>query len=135
VRRPSRWPALAAAVVLAGTLAAALVVDHGRSGSAAARSPATLPPPSRVRVDVLDGGGDSGFTRQLAGRIGSFGYRVEHVTKAGRIGYRRTAVYFEPGGQALAHRLASQLGCRTVSPLPGGNNPRRLVVIAGSVAC
>jgi LytR cell envelope-related transcriptional attenuator/Helix-turn-helix domain len=134
-RRLGRWLALLAAAVLAGTLATALVVALGGSDSTAARPPAILPPPEHVPVDVLNGGGDSDFTRQLAGRIGSLGYRVEHVTKAGRLGYRRTAVYFKPGGQALAHRLASQLGCGTVSPLPGGNNPRRLVVIAGSAEC
>ena len=35
------------------------------------------------------------------------------------------------GGEAYARRLADQLGCGTVSPLPGGNDPHRLVVIAG----
>ena len=39
--------------------------------------------------------------------------------------------HVERGGAAAAQRLASQLGCGTVSPLPGGTNARRLVVIAG----
>src|SRR5256885_1069093 len=93
--------------------------------------------PWKVTVDVLNGDGDINYTRQLADRVGSFGYRLGHVTKAGRFNYQRTFVYFEPGGVELAKRLATQLGCGTVSPLPGGRNARRLVVIAGppSAAC
>ena len=68
---------------------------------------------------------------QLASHVGSFGYRIGHVMRAGRFGYKQTVIYFEPGGEAAARRLASQLGCGTVSPLPGGHDPRRLVVIAG----
>ena len=67
----------------------------------------------------------------------SFGYRLGHVTKANRFDYPKTVVYFEPGGQTAAQRLASQLGCASVSPLPGGRNAHRLVVITGppSAAC
>ena len=131
-----RWIAAGAAAVLVATLATALAFAIGGSSSPAGKA-ATLPPPWRVPVDILNGGGDINFTRQLATRVGSFGYRIERVTRAGRFGYRQTVVYFEPGGEALARRLASQLGCGTVSPLPGGKNPRRLVVIAGppSAAC
>jgi hypothetical protein len=63
--------------------------------------------------------------------VGSFGYRIGHVTKANRFDYPRTVVYFEPGGEAFGRRLASQLGCGTVSPLPGGTDRRRLVVVTG----
>jgi urease beta subunit len=52
------------------------------------------------------------------------------VTKANRFDYSETAVYFEPGGEAYGRRLAEQLGV-PARPLPGGNKPRRLVVIAG----
>ena|SRR5437660_6507053 len=136
-RRPfGRWIAAGAAAVLLAVLATALAFALGGAGSPAGKA-ATLPPPWRVPVDVLNGGGDINFTRQLASKVGSFGYRIEHVTRAGRFDYRGTVVYFEPGGEALARRLSSQLGCGTVSPLPGGKNPRRLVVIAGppTAAC
>jgi hypothetical protein len=136
-RALGRWLAAGATAVLVATLATALFFALGRSDTSGNRSAPTLPPPWRIPVDVLNGGGDINFTRQLASKVGSFGYRIQHVTRAGRFGYRRTVVYFEPGGEALARRLASQLGCGTVSPLPGGSNPRRLVVIAGppSAAC
>ena len=133
-RRPiGRWIAGGGAVVLLGVLATALFLAFGRGSSPAfaGRSAASLPPPWRYTVDVLNGDGDINYTRRLADRVGSFGYRLGHVTKANRFGYKQTVVYFERGGQAAARRLASQLGCGTVSPLPGGTNARRLVVIAG----
>jgi hypothetical protein len=134
-RRPlGRWLAVSAAAALVTVLTLALVgalERNGRRSPAAERAAAELPPPWKVAVDVLNGGGDINYTRTLASRIGAFGYRIEHVTKANRFDYRETSVYFEPGGAPLARRLASQLGCGTTRPLPGGKNPRRLVVIAG----
>jgi transcriptional regulator with XRE-family HTH domain len=132
-RRPvGRWAAAAAAavVVVAATVVFAVGVgDHARSASA--KRLASLPPPWKVSVDVLNGSGDINYTRRVASRVGSFGYRIAHVTKAGRFDYRDTAVYFEPGGEALGQRLGSQLGGVQARPLPGGNDPRRLVVIVG----
>src|SRR6266576_435870 len=133
-RRPiGRWIAAGGAVVLLGVLATALVLAFGRGSNPTfgGHAAATLPPPWKFTVDVLNGDGDINYTRQLADRVGSFGYRLGHVTKANRFGYKQTVVYFQPGGQAAAQRLASQLGCGIVSPLPGGTNPRRLVVVAG----
>jgi transcriptional regulator with XRE-family HTH domain len=128
----ARWIAAAAGAVVAGVLATALVLALGRNGpSAAARRAAALPPAWKYTIDVLNGGGDINYTRRLASRVGSFGYHLGHVSKANRFGYKQTVVYFEPGGETAAQRLASQLGCGTPSPLPGGNDPRRLVVIAG----
>jgi hypothetical protein len=111
------------------TLAIALVGGNG--SSAAALHGSTLPPPWKVSIDVLNGSGDINYTRRVASRIGSFGYRIQHVTRASRFDYRDTSVYFEPGGVGLAQRLAAQLGGVPVHPLPGGTNKRRLVVIAG----
>jgi len=125
-----RWLAIGVSVLLVAALAAALAFTAGRSG-AKSNGAAQLLPPWRFTVAVLNGGGDINFTRQLASRIGAFGYRIERVGKAGRFGYRQTVVYFEPGGELFARRLADQLGCGSVAPLPGGKNPRRLVVIAG----
>jgi hypothetical protein len=89
-----------------------------------------LPPTWRLSVDVLNGGGDIYYTRALASKIGALGYKIRRVTKANRFDYPDTAVYFEPGGDAYGARLGHQLGVE-VKPLPGGSNPRRLVVIAG----
>ena len=133
-RRPvGRWLAAgaAAAILVAVTVALAIGLGGGNSPSAAQLHASTLPPPWKVSIDVLNGSGDINYTRRVASRIGSFGYRIQHVTRANRFDYKETSVYFEPGGGALAQRLAAQLGGVTTHPLPGGKNKRRLVVIAG----
>jgi transcriptional regulator with XRE-family HTH domain len=131
----ARIAALCAAAVALVALLAVVVLPglHRHAGSAsradaAARAP--LLPPWRVDVDVLNGSGDIDFTRTVASRIGAIGYRIHHVGRADRFDYVRTAVYYEPGGQQLAIRLARQIGVVTM-PLPGGRNPHRLVVIVG----
>ena len=111
-------------IVLAITLAGAF------GGDAKHRSASTTVPPYKLTVDVLNGGGDIYYTRALASKIGAFGYKIKRVTKANRFDYRQTVVYFEPGGEAFGNRLAKQL-CVEARPLPGGTDPRRLVVIAG----
>jgi transcriptional regulator with XRE-family HTH domain len=129
VRRIAVLAALAASVA---ALAAAILFT-GRDEQSPARSAppaASLPAPWKVRVDVLNGAGDINWTRRVASRIGALGYRLGRVARADRFDYPRTAVYYEPGGQPVAVRLARKLGTVTV-PLPGGSNPRRLVVIVG----
>jgi transcriptional regulator with XRE-family HTH domain len=131
-RRPvARWIAAGAATALVVAATLTFLVGIGENTTSAARHAATLPPPWKVSVDVLNGSGDINYTRRVASRVGSYGYRIQHVTKANRFDYRETAVYFEPGGAAFAERLAAQLGGVPARPLPGGSNPRRLVVIAG----
>ncbi|HSB38465.1 MAG TPA: LytR C-terminal domain-containing protein [Gaiellaceae bacterium] len=131
-RRPvGRWIAAGAATALVAVVTLALVVGLGGTGSAAKARAAALPPPWKISVDVLNGAGDINYTRRVASRVGSYGYRIQHVTKANRFDYRETAVYYEPRGAALAQRLAAQIGCGTPKPLPGGTNPHRLVVIVG----
>jgi hypothetical protein len=118
--------ALVAAIVLPGRAA-----ERARAAQAAlAAAEARLPPAWEVRVDVLNGNGDINWTRQFATRIGSLGYQVTRVARADRFDYAHTAVYYQPGGRALAARLSRQLGV-VAKPLPGGGTPRRLVVIVG----
>ena len=120
---------LAAGVTAALLALLAITVFPGVHHRAKTRD-ASLPPPWRVSVDVLNGSGDINATRALASRIGALGYRIERVAKANRFDYPQTAVYYEPGGAAVGQRLASQLHV-PVRPLPGGHNPMRVVVIAG----
>ena len=91
---------------------------------------ASLPKPWQVHVEVLNGGGDIVWTRQVASTIQSLAYTVKRVRRADRFDYPRTAVYYAPGGRLIAVRLARQLGVAT-KPLPGGADPNRLVVIVG----
>lgn len=95
-----------------------------------ARADAGLPPTWKVSVDVLNGSGDMNYTRSVASKIGALAYRIDRVTRADRFDYPETAVYFHPGGERLAERLARQLGVGT-RPLPGGSAAGRLVVVVG----
>lgn len=122
--------ALGAAVL---ALVLAVVVPGRADDPAPAVSPAveaTLPPPWKVSVDVLNGSGDILRTRRVADRILGLAYRVKRVARADRFDYPETVVFYEPGGHALAQRLAHDLGV-AVKPLPGGTNARRLVVVVG----
>lgn len=131
----ARLIAVAAIAALLSALVVAVTFTHFHLGSTASRTAAksagpSLPPPWKVRVDVLNGSGDINYTRQVASRIEALGYRIGRIAKAGRFDYTHTTVYYEPGGLAVAVRLARQLGVVT-SPLPGGKNPRRLVALIG----
>jgi transcriptional regulator with XRE-family HTH domain len=135
--RQNPWPRLAVLLAIAGALvalSAAVVLARGNGNPAAAaaaqRAADALPAPWAIHVVVLNGSGDINYTRQIASRIGGLGYALAHVGRADNFGYRQTAVYFPPGGEQIALRLAKTLGVET-SPLPGGTDPRRLVVIVG----
>ena len=79
---------------------------------------------------VLNGSGDIVFTRSVASRIQALSYKVIDVGRAATFTYTQTQVYYPPGGEAIGLRLAKQLGA-PLQPLPGGKDPRRLVVIVG----
>ena len=119
-----------AATALAVVLALVVPPRLGDGGDGNAASARALPPPWRVSVEVLNGGGDITYTRRVADRIGSFAYQIKRVSRAGRFDYPETSVYFPPGGEGIGRRLADQLRV-TARPLPGGKNARRLVVIVG----
>lgn len=119
-----------AAAALAVVLAVVVPPRLGDDSNGATASARALPPPWRISVDVLNGGGDITYTRRVADRIGSFAYQIKRVSRAGRFDYPETSVYFPPGGERIGRRLASQLGV-PARPLPAGKNPRRLVVIVG----
>ncbi len=133
--RPERYPrsrivSAAAGVALLAALAFTTLGGFGSDTKNRSLQTKPLPPTWKFSVDVLNGGGDIYYTRALASKIGGLGYRIKRVSKANRFDYPSTAVYFEPGGDAYGNRLARQLGVQA-KPLPGGSNPRRLVVIAG----
>jgi len=127
--RRGRLVVLVAVAATLGALVSAVVLPHGHA-AAPASAASRLAPPWKIGVDVLNGAGDINYTRRVASRIGALGYHIQRVRRANRFDYTQTAVYFEPGGEAIGLRLARQLGV-PLKPLPGGRNPNRLVVIAG----
>jgi hypothetical protein len=130
------WRRLAAvaaigAAVLAAVLAVVLARNHPKQqASTAAAAAATLPAPWAIKVVVLNGSGDIVHTRAVASTVQALGYKVTHVGKASSFSYLQTEVYYPPEGEAIGMRLAKQLGV-PMQPLPGGLDPRRLVVIVG----
>jgi LytR cell envelope-related transcriptional attenuator len=130
---PEALPRILAVAALAATfavVAVALADPRLAANEVSGGAAATLPPPWRVSVDVLNGSGDINHTRRIADRIGALAYQVARVRHADRFDYPETAVYYQPGGKAIARRLAANLGAETRA-LPGGDDPRRLVVIVG----
>lgn len=121
--------AIVAGIVAIGALV--LIPRTGGNHTSAANKPAVvLPAPWRVDVNVLNGSGDINYTRAVASHVQAFGYTISHVGRAQSFNYPQTAVYFPPGCDALALRLARQLGVET-DPLPGGSGPCKLWVIVG----
>jgi hypothetical protein len=119
-----------AALILAAVLAIAFARTESKPKSAAASAAASLPAPWAVKVVVLNGSGDIVYTRTVASHIQAMGYRIAHVGRASQFNYPQTQVYYPPGGEAVGLRLAKALDV-PLQPLPGGTDPRRLVVIVG----
>jgi hypothetical protein len=117
--------------VLAGVLAVVLAQSSSTpKATTAATAASALPAPWAIKVVVLNGSGDIVYTRSVASRVQALSYRVTHVGRASSFNYPQTQVYYPPGAEAIGTRLAKQLGV-PVQPLPGGLDPRRLVLIVG----
>lgn len=97
--------------------------------SAAAAPP--LPERWEIQVDVYNGTRQGNAASGLANEIAGLAYGIGEVRNADRRTYAETRVYYPPGGEAVAQRLADELGVG-ITALPGGDDPNRLVVIVGS---
>jgi hypothetical protein len=99
---------------------------------AKAAVPAARPLPARwdIQVDVFNGTTVGNAGASIANQIAGLAYRIGQVSDARQKNYARTLVYYPPGAEGIANRLAEELGIGTAA-LPGGDNPRRLVVIVG----
>jgi transcriptional regulator with XRE-family HTH domain len=128
----ARYAAVAAAVavVVGIVLAVVFIPGGGPESRPGATAGPKLPPPWRVRVTVLNGSGDMTYTRRVADHVLSLAYRVKKVARADSFAYQSTSVYFPPGCEAVATRLAEQLSV-SAKPLPGGTGACQLYVIVG----
>lgn len=95
-------------------------------------APAAAPLPERweIQVDVYNGTRQGNAASSLANEIAGMAYGIGEVRNADRRNYAETRVYYPPGAEAIAQRLAAELGVETTA-LPGGDDPSRLVVIVG----
>ncbi len=125
-----RLVVIGAVVIALAAFATLLVVPRPGGNHATGGNDAILPAPWRIAVTVLNGSGDINYTRQVASRVGAFGYTIKKVGRASSFAYPQTAVYFPPRCEGVALRLAKQLGVAT-KPLPGGSGACQLFVIVG----
>jgi transcriptional regulator with XRE-family HTH domain len=98
----------------------------------AAAQPAAAPLPERweIQVDVYNGTARGNAAAGIANQIAGLAYRIGDVGNATQRNYVATRVYYPPGAEAIAERLAGEIGVGTTA-LPGGDDPNRLVVIVG----
>jgi hypothetical protein len=90
-----------------------------------------LPQPWEIQVDVYNGTGAGNAAASMANKVAGLAYHIGSVANAKRDDYKKTLVYYPPGAEEIAARLAKELGVGTAA-LPGGDNPKRLVVIVGA---
>jgi hypothetical protein len=109
-----------------------LPTDPPPAPAAPATKPAVAPLPERweIQVDIYNGSRLGNAASSLANEIAGLAYGIGDVRNADRRNYVETSVYYPPGGEAIARRLAGELGVG-VTALPGGDDPNRLVVIVG----
>jgi hypothetical protein len=109
-----------------------LPTDPPPAPAAPATKPAVAPLPERweIQVDIYNGSRLGNAASSLANEIAGLAYGIGDVRNADRRNYVETSVYYPPGGEAIARRLARELGVG-VTALPGGDDPNRLVVIVG----
>jgi transcriptional regulator with XRE-family HTH domain len=98
----------------------------------AGAQPAAAPLPERweIQVDVYNGTARGNAAAGIANEIAGLAYRIGDVGNATQRNYAATRVYYPPGAEAIAERLAGEIGVGTTA-LPGGDDPNRLVVIVG----
>jgi LytR cell envelope-related transcriptional attenuator len=109
-----------------------LPVEQPPVPAAPAAKPTAAPLPERweIQVDVYNGSRRGNAASSIANEVAGLAYRIGDVRNADRRTYAETSVYYPPGGEAIARRLAGELGVG-VTALPGGDDPNRLVVIVG----
>jgi hypothetical protein len=134
-----------AALAFLGTLAAlAWFALVPRAGEAEPASTVASPPPPtptveepalpqhwQIEVTIYNGTNEQGAATFIANEIAGLAYGIGAVANARRQDYAETRVYYPPGAEAIAERLAKELGVKTQA-LPGGDDPLRLVVIVGA---
>lgn len=131
-----RWLAALAFTAAVGTLVWFGVVPElsprpeQATRAVAAVADADLPQPWEIEVHVFNGTQRPNAATRVADEIAGLAYRIGNVGNATRTDYPETRVYYPPGGEAIADRLARELGVRTAA-LPGGKDPHRLIVIVG----
>ena len=88
---------------------------------------AILPPPWRIPINVLNGSGDINYTRQIASRIGAFGYTIKKVGRADNFTYPQTRGVLP--AEMRGRRLPPGEAARRHDEAPPRWNSRRLPAV------
>ena len=131
-----RWVAVAAFALMAGALVWFAVVPElrgdGDDRTAIVDAQRSLPPPWEIRVDVFNGTTLPNAATVLANEVGGpLAYRIGTVENADRLDYIQTRVYYPPGSEDIAERLARELDVPATALPSEGGEPNRLIVIVG----
>ena len=97
--------------------------------AAASQTPAdpttALPEPWEIQVDVYNGTGAGNAAASMANRVAGLAYQIGKVGNAKSDDYRKTLVYYPPGGQEIAARLGRRARRRHRRP-PRRRQPQPL---------
>jgi hypothetical protein len=134
-----RWLAVGGAACSVAVALALLLQPNLAANDRPAPIPAVAPTASKpalperweIQVDVYNGTRIGNAAASVANEVAGLAYRMGEVANAKRRDYRQTRVYYPPGAEEIAKRLAAELGVETAA-LPAGDDPRRLVVIVGA---
>lgn len=125
-----------------GATGARTTVEHPATAAVHAAKPTPKPLPqvplrpiSKTRVLVMNGNGVAGAAATEAARLQARGYRVAGAVDAERHDYASSMIFFVPGWQKEARRLARSVGIRVVAPIDGMRGAQlrgsRIVLLLG----
>lgn len=87
--------------------------------------------PKMVKVKVLSGNGKISSAKAVFKKLAALGYRVENIGKAPRSNFNVTMVYYAPGYQGEAQRMAAHLGSDAVSKPLTWSSTFHIIVVTG----
>jgi len=123
----------ALAVVLAVAVLGGSAISQwrGRSSSAASDAARRPNPSDRVRVEVLNGGGQFGAARQATEQLRDLGFDVVFFGNASAFGRDSSVVLDRVGALGSARDVADALGIRNVRSEPDPNLYLDVSVVLG----
>jgi len=87
--------------------------------------------PKMVKVKVLSGNGKISSAKAVSKKLAALGYRIENIGKAPRSNFNVSMVYYAPGYQSEAQRMAAHLGSDAVSKPLTWSSTFHIIVVTG----
>lgn len=112
--------------IITGLFAASILL---KSRDFVIQTPA--PPPSTVRVEVLNGCGKIGLARAATRELRRRGVDVVYLGNASEMSHERTLIVDRGGGEQIVRYIGHMIGCNEYLTKPDGNKGRDLTIILG----